>query len=271
MKAYKRQISMKKVYLFAMFAFSATLSQAQYTETTLYAKTLEKKISELDLTSPDVQKKYINAQNEEIKTIEGAKYIQILKKNTRGFWEITEFYTNGFLRMEGTLSDAKTGLKEGKFRYYRLDGTLDYEGIYSNNVPDDEWKYYFSNGQMSAIKVYDNGTKIRQNYWNEDGSVLIDTKDAERLLPSFVGGQYQLYAYLKNNIHLSNPKVSGKLVVSFFVNENGDIQEPKIEESLEESIDKEVLKTIKSMPKWIPAKHHNRPFRQMYILPVVLN
>lgn len=263
---------MKKIYLFAVIALSASLTHAQKVEQPIYAKALERKISQLDLTSVDVKKRFISANNEEVKSLEGAKYIQLLKKNTKGLWDVTEFYNDGFLKMEGTFRDAKGLVRDGKFRFYRNDGSMDYEGIYSENIPDGEWRFYFPSGQLSAIESYENGTKVRQNYWNEDGSSLTDLKAAEKLLPTYTGGQYQLYEYLKNNIRITTSgKVSGKVVVSFWVDEQGSVQNPKIEESMGEIIDQEVLRAVKSMPKWTPAKQHNRPYKQMYILPVTLN
>lgn len=272
---------MKKVFTSASaILFSCGMSVfAQTSPTTeaapIYAKASEIISSQIDLTSSDVTKKYLNASHEELKSLEGAKFIQITKKNTKGFWDIAEFYADGFLRMEGSYSDAKLEVRTGKFKFYRPTGTIDYEGIYEENIPNGEWRFYFPDGQLSSIEVYENGNRVKEDYFNEDGTSLINKSMGERLLPSFNGGQLFMADYLKKNLHYPadaiKNKITGKVVVSFWVAEDGSISSPKIEESLGESFDNEVLKMVGEMPKWTPAKHHNRPAKQMYILPVTFS
>ena len=128
---------------------------------------------------------------------------------------------------------------------------------------------------MSSLEVYENGNKVREDYWNEDGTSLINKSLGERLLPMFNGGQLLMSEYLKKNLQYpaeaAANKIAGKVVVSFWVNEDGTIANPKIEESLGAIFDNSVLKMVNEMPKWLPAKHHNRPAKQMYILPVAFS
>ncbi len=241
----------------------------------VYAKASETASQQLDLTASDVSKKYFGANRNELKTLEGAKFIQITKKNAKGFWDVAEFYSDGFLRMEGSYSDANLEVRTGKFKFYRPTGTIDYEGIYEENMPNGEWRFYFPDGQLSSIEVYTNGNRTKEDYFNEDGTVLINKSMGERLLPSFNGGQILMTEYLKKNLNYpadaAKNRITGKVVVSFWVGEDGTILSPKIEESLGAAFDNEVLKMVNEMPKWTPAKHHNRPARQMYILPVTFS
>jgi TonB family protein len=266
---------MKKVLTSAIIltcGFSVFAQTATPDNEPVYAKVSENINSSIDLTSNDVLKKYFNANREEVKSLEKAKYIQIKKKNTKGFWDLVEFYANGFLRMEGSYLDENLELRSGKFKFYRPNGMMDYEGLYVENIPMGEWKFYFPNGQLSSLEIFENGNRVKEEYWNEDGSTLLNKNLGERLLPSFNGGQLLMSDYLKKHLHYpaeaAESKITGKVVVSFWVNEDGSIVEPKIEESLGQVFDNEVIKMVNEMPKWLPAKHHNRPAKQMYILPV---
>ena len=269
---------MKKVLTSAML-FSCGLSvfaQNPITENSqLYAKASETASSQLNLTSTDVSKKYFNANRDELKSLDGAKIIQISKRNTKGLWEVTEFSSDGFLKMEGSYTDSKLEVRTGKFKFFRPTGTIDYEGVYEENTPHGEWKFYFPNGQLSSTEIYENGNRTREDYLNEDGGVLINKSMGERLLPSFEGGQIYMSEYLKKHLQYPteaiNNKITGKVVVSFWVLEDGSIVSPKIEESLGASFDNEVIKMVNEMPKWVPARHHNRPAKQMYILPVMFS
>lgn len=269
---------MKKVFTSAI-ALSFSLSVFAQTSTSenspVYAQASEVASSQIDLTSNDVTRKYFNINREEVKSLDGAKYIQISKKNAKGLWDIAEFFADGFLKMEGTFLDEKLEVRSGKFKFYRPSGVIDYEGVYQENIPTGEWKFYFPNGQMSSLEVYENGNRVRENYWNEDGTALMYKSSAERMLPMFNGGQLLMSEYLKKNLQYpaeaAATKIAGKVVVSFWVNEDGSIENPKIEESLGTVFDNSVLKMVNEMPKWLPARHHNRPAKQMYILPVAFS
>ncbi|MFN3488655.1 MAG: TonB family protein [Emticicia sp.] len=269
---------MKKVFTSAI-ALSFSLSIFAQTQTSensaVYAQASEVASSQIDLSSNDITKKYFNINREEVKSLDEAKFIQILKKNTKGLWDISEFYANGFLRMEGTFLDKKLEIRSGRFKFYRPNGIIDNEGVYQENNPTGEWKFYFPNGQMSSLEVYENGNRVKEEYWNEDGTDLINKSSGERLLPIFNGGQLLMSEYLKKNLQYPaeavSTKTAGKVIVSFWVNEDGSITNPKIEESLGTAFDNSVLKMVNAMPKWLPAKHHNRPAKQMYILPVAFS
>ena len=147
--------------------------------------------------------------------------------------------------------------------------------FYNDDQPDGEWKFYFPNGKVSAVENYEKGIKVKEAYFNEDGTTLTNKLEATRLIPAFVGGSEKLNLFLKRNVRYpadaAKNKVAGKVVVSFWVDEDGTIMNPKIEQSLTEALDNEVMKIIENMPNWLPAKQHNRPYKQMYILPVMFN
>ncbi|MFY7908221.1 MAG: TonB family protein [Emticicia sp.] len=269
---------MKKVFTSAI-ALSFSLSVFAQTSTSenspMYAQASEVSSPQIDLMSKDVSRKYFNANRQEVKSLDDAKFIEISKKNSRGLWDVAEFFANGFLHMEGTFLDKKLEVRSGKFKFYRPSGVLDYEGVYAENSPTGEWKFYFPNGQMSSLEVYENGNRVREEYWNEDGTSLLNKSAGERMLPVFDGGQLVMSDYLKKNLQYPAEavasKTTGKVVVSFWVNEDGTIANPKIEESMGAMFDNAVLKMVTEMPKWLPAKHHNRPAKQMYILPVAFS
>lgn len=269
---------MKKV-LSSIFLLSCGLSTYAQRSTPenapVYAQASEIVNTPINLTSADVTKRYFNANHDEIKNLSEAKFIQIKKKNPKDFWDIAEFYANGFLRMEGTFSDENLEVRTGKFKFYQSSGIVDFEGFYDQNIPTGEWKFYFPNGQMSSLEIYENGNRVKEDFWNEDGTSLLNKNTAERILPSFNGGQLLMGDYLKKHLHYpaeaTANKVAGKVVVSFCVKEDGSIISPKIEESLGEVFDNEVIKMVNEMPKWLPAKHHNRAVKQMYILPVAFS
>lgn len=57
------------------------------------------------------------------------------------------------------------GLREGEWRYYYGDGTLKYEGFYSQGNPDGRHKYYYPSGELKEEQYYQMG--IRERNWKK--------------------------------------------------------------------------------------------------------
>ena len=90
--------------------------------------------------------------------------------------------------------------------------------------------------------------------------------------PSFPGGDAALRTWLQKNLRypanaLANG-IQGRVLVSFIVNKDGSIVEPKIIRSVDPSLDKEAARIISSMPRWKPGRQRGKPVRVNYSLPI---
>ena len=81
-------------------------------------------------------------------------------------------------------------------------------------------------------------------------------------LPRFPGGNTAWDNFIKNN--LKYPKeakdqgLQGYVLYSFVVERDGGITHPKIVRGIDPLLDKEVIRMVNSMPKWIPGKRNGR-------------
>ena len=90
--------------------------------------------------------------------------------------------------------------------------------------------------------------------------------------PSFPGGQEALLQYLKENVQWPDTEscVQGRVIVSFIVETDGSLSDIKVVKSLDPLFDKEALRIVKSMPKWIPGTQNGQqPIRVKYVIPVI--
>jgi TonB family protein len=238
------------------------------------ATDLDKAITTIDITSPDIIKKLFTENYELTETFDKAKFIRICKRKTGELWSVNDFYVNGFLKMEGVFSDIKNEVKEGEFSYFYPYNILESQGKYENGVLEGEWKFYFPNGNLSAIEVYDNGVRKKEEYFEENGNPLADKNLAEKRA-TFVGGTTKLYRYFAEKLvplqDFYPQKLPAKLVLSFWVNTEGSIEDAKIVQPVQKKLDTEILKIVTAMPKWIPAKRQNRPIREQFTLPLTLD
>ena len=97
--------------------------------------------------------------------------------------------------------------------------------------------------------------------------------DVVEQMPSFPGGQAALMQYLST--HVKYPAVAeengiqGRVTVGFVINTDGSISDAKIMKSVDPSLDKEAVRVVTTMPRWIPGKQNGEPVRVKYFIPVV--
>ncbi len=92
-------------------------------------------------------------------------------------------------------------------------------------------------------------------------------------MPEFPGGQDKLPKYLAENIKYpviaQENGIQGRVICQFVVNKDGSIVDVEVVRSGgDQSLDREAVRVIKSMPKWKPGKQRGKPVRVKYTLPV---
>ncbi len=92
------------------------------------------------------------------------------------------------------------------------------------------------------------------------------------VMPEFPGGQAELLKYLSNNLKYpviaQEQGVQGTVSIRFVVDKEGNVGEVEVRRSLDPSCDKEAVRVVKSLPKWIPGKQNGRPVSVYYNVPV---
>ena len=99
--------------------------------------------------------------------------------------------------------------------------------------------------------------------------------DVVDLMPSFPGGYGKMLTYINENIRypkdMEDSGIQDRVVCQFIVNKDGSISDIEVVRSLGESMDREAVRVISSMPKWYPGKHEGRTVKVKYTLPVMFS
>lgn len=97
--------------------------------------------------------------------------------------------------------------------------------------------------------------------------------DVVEEMPSFPGGQSALMQYLGNNVQYpfeaQENGVQGRVIISFVVEDDGSISHVKVAISADPALDREAMRVVETMPKWIPGKQNGECVRVRYSVPVV--
>ncbi len=90
--------------------------------------------------------------------------------------------------------------------------------------------------------------------------------------PIFKGGNQGLDKWIQE--HLQYPsdaakaKIEGRVIVEFIIDKNGAVTVPKVVRGINDSLNNEALRVIKSMPRWTPGYAHGKPAKTRYTYPV---
>lgn len=91
-------------------------------------------------------------------------------------------------------------------------------------------------------------------------------------MPSFPGGEAALMQYLSKNIKYPSfaeeNNIQGRVICSFVVERDGSVSDIRIKRSVDPSLDKEAMRVVSAMPKWIPGRQNGQMVRVKYTLPV---
>lgn len=88
----------------------------------------------------------------------------------------------------------------------------------------------------------------------------------------FRGGKAGLEEYLKKMVvypwKCIEDRIEGRVIVSFWVEKDGNISEAKVVRSVDPRLDCEALRAVWHMPKWAPARQRGNVVRMRYAIPV---
>jgi len=111
----------------------------------------------------------------------------------------------------------------------------------------------------------------------QEHKVVVEEKKPEifshvEVMPEFPGGQSALLKWLGDNIIYptiaQEQGIQGRVTLRFVVKPDGSVDDVQVVKGLDPSCDKEAVRVVKKMPKWIPGKQNGNPVYVYFSLPV---
>lgn len=92
-------------------------------------------------------------------------------------------------------------------------------------------------------------------------------------MPSFPGGEAAMNKFIADNLKYpvvaQESGISGRVTIRFVVTKNGDISDVTVVRGIDPSCDREALRVVKAMPKWVPGKQNGLNVPVYFTLPIV--
>lgn len=97
--------------------------------------------------------------------------------------------------------------------------------------------------------------------------------DMVEQMPQFPGGQTEMMQYISKN--MKYPTIAqengtqGRVTCQFVVGADGRVRDVNVLRGVDPYLDKEAIRVIMSMPKWIPGKQNGKAVSVKYTIPVM--
>jgi len=92
-------------------------------------------------------------------------------------------------------------------------------------------------------------------------------------MPSFPGGESEMNKFIADNLKYpvvaQESGIQGRVTIRFVVTKTGEISDVTVVRGIDPSCDKEAMRVVKSMPKWIPGKQNGLNVPVYFTLPIV--
>lgn len=92
-------------------------------------------------------------------------------------------------------------------------------------------------------------------------------------MPSFPGGEVEMQKFIRDNLKYpviaQENGIQGRVTIRFVVTKDGTISDVQVLRGIDASCDKEAVRVVKAMPKWIPGKQNGRNVPVYFTLPVI--
>lgn len=171
------------------------------------------------------------------------------------------------LLLYGELDSNGTGA--GHVIAYYENGSVKYTGQYMTGyLSDSIWTYYYEDGSLLGIDVYDAGELLNFETYDRTGAKI--SCKGGLIMPA---PDYNVDRYLSKRVHYpTSAKFKGErgvVEVAFVVSEEGVLGDFFISKtSGYESLDHEALRLVQRMPKWNPGLQRCRPIKVWYTIPI---
>lgn len=123
-----------------------------------------------------------------------------------------------------------------------------------------------------ALIPLDLAAKKPSHAGRQSASVRVYDPDLCDRQPSFPGGYNAMVSFINQTRHYPENayrnRVEGRVLCSFMIEPDGRLTDVRVICSVEESLDREAVRIISSMPRWEAALVGDRPVKVHYILPI---
>ena len=164
-----------------------------------------------------------------------------------------------------------------------LKSTIKFTAPVITDEPIEEGEELKSQDELSATKITVSVADVKGTN-EETGTDIADLQDHQVVIeekpvygveqmPQFPGGEEELLRFIQDNLRYppsaAEIGIDGRVTIRFVVDRSGNVTDVTVMRGLDPACDKEAVRVVKLMPKWIPGRQNGRTVPVYYTLPIV--
>lgn len=134
----------------------------------------------------------------------------------------------------------------------------------------------------AGASTFDQGTDNLEVVRTHKDEIIVEEKKPEPVkeevftaveqMPQFPGGEAELLKYVANHIKYptmaAENNIQGRVVVKFVVKKDGNVGDVVVLRGKDPDLDKEAVRVVKTLPRFIPGKMNGQAVSVWYTLPI---
>lgn len=134
----------------------------------------------------------------------------------------------------------------------------------------------------AGASTFDQGTDNLEVVRTHKDEIIVEEKKPEpkkeeiftavEQMPQFPGGEAELMKYVANHIKYptmaAENNIQGRVVVKFVVKKDGSVGEVQVLRGKDPDLDKEAVRVVRTLPKFIPGKMNGQAVSVWFTLPI---
>lgn len=134
----------------------------------------------------------------------------------------------------------------------------------------------------AGATTFDQGTDNLEVVRTHKDEIIVEEKKPEpkkeeiftavEQMPQFPGGEAELMKYVSNHIKYptmaAENNIQGRVVVKFVVKKDGSVGEVQVLRGKDPDLDKEAVRVVRTLPKFIPGKMNGQAVSVWFTLPI---
>ena len=177
-----------------------------------------------------------------------------------------EVNSDGYILCELTYSDNR--LNGPYWLYHENSDKVWITGSYSNDTASGEINVYYRNGSVKRHIYLEHGVAVSETCYN----LANEIEECEDFVAEAIYEE-DLMTYIGKNLvypeEAKKLKIEGKAIVRFEVDEEGHVTNVRLIKGFNAECDKEALRLVKNMNRWVPARVEDKYIRSYKTIPVV--
>lgn len=90
--------------------------------------------------------------------------------------------------------------------------------------------------------------------------------------PQYPGGIEECFKFVGTNLKYpadcQGQGIQGRVIVQFIIDKDGSVTDAQVVQSVHPQLDKEALRLVNAMPKWLPGMSKGKPIRVRFTMPI---